>query len=235
VLCLDIVSLFPSICRGALSESIIGRAQRQGLVQIRHIDLRSFSFDRHQSVDDSPFGGGAGMVLRPEPLFACLESLRRSDSHVVLLTPQGGRFTQSKAMALSRRRHLIFVCGHYEGIDERARLSLIDEEISLGDYVLTNGALAAAVVADALIRLVPGVLGKDESSQDESFSSGSLLEYPHFTRPAVFRDMAVPKVLLSGDHGKIQQWRQEQRLLRTALRRPELLQNENQKNDATEK
>lgn len=223
---LDIVSLFPDICRGALAESIIGRAQRAGLVEIRHIDLRDYANDRHRTVDDSPFGGGAGMVLRPEPLFACIESLLQDDSHVVLMTPQGSVFNQGKARELAQKTHLIIVCGHYEGIDERVRQTLIDEEISLGDFVLTNGAIAATVVADAVLRLLPGVLGKDESSQDESFGADGLLEYPQYTRPAVFREMAVPEVLLNGNHAEIARWRQQQRLLRTARRRPELLEGE---------
>lgn len=221
---LDIVSLFPDISRGALAESIIGRAQQAGLVTIRHIDLRDFTHDRHRTVDDSPFGGGVGMVLRPEPLFACIESLLQADSHVVLMTPQGSVFNQGKARELALKPHLIIVCGHYEGIDERARLTLIDEEISLGDYVLTNGAIAATVVTDAVVRLLPGVLGKDESSEDESFGPAGLLEYPQYTRPAVFREMAVPEVLLGGNHAAIAGWRQQQRLLRTARRRPELLE-----------
>lgn len=221
---LDIVSLFPDICRGALAESIIGRAQRDGLVEIRHTDLRDYTHDRHRTVDDSPFGGGVGMVLRPEPLFACIESLLLADSHVVLMTPQGSVFNQGKARELARKSHLIIVCGHYEGIDERVRQTLIDEEISLGDFVLTNGAIAATVVTDAVVRLLPGVLGKDESSQDESFGSEGLLEYPQYTRPAVFRDMAVPEVLLNGNHAEIARWRRQQRLLRTARRRPELLE-----------
>lgn len=221
---LDIVSLFPDICRGALAESIIGRAQRDGLVEIRHTDLRDYTHDRHRTVDDSPFGGGVGMVLRPEPLFACIESLLLADSHVVLMTPQGSVFNQGKARELARKSHLIIVCGHYEGIDERVRQTLIDEEISLGDFVLTNGAIAATVVTDAVVRLLPGVLGKDESSQDESFGSEGWLEYPQYTRPAVFRDMAVPEVLLNGNHAEIARWRRQQRLLRTARRRPELLE-----------
>ena len=220
---LDIVSLFPDISRGALAESIIGRAQQAGLVTIRHIDLRDYTHDRHRTVDDSPFGGGVGMVLRPEPLFACIESLLLADSHVVLMTPQGSVFNQGKARELARKSHLIIVCGHYEGIDERARQALIDEELSLGDYVLTNGAIAAVVVSDAVIRLLPGALGSDESSDDESFGREPLLEYPQYTRPVVFRNMKVPDVLLSGNHEEIRKWRQEQRVIRTAGRRPDLL------------
>ncbi len=220
---LDIVSLFPGICAGALGESIIGRAWRKGLVEINLVDLRDFTHDLRRTVDDSPYGGGAGMILRPEPLFECLSSLVSPESRVVLLCPQGVPFTQGIARRYASLRHLILVCGHYEGLDERARQCLMQEEISLGDFVLTNGALAASVVADAVIRLLPGVLGSEESAREESFSQDSLLEYPQFTRPADFRGMRVPAVLLSGDHQRIAQWRVEQRLLRTLARRPDLL------------
>lgn len=221
---LDIVTLFPGICEGPLRESIVGRARERGLVTVRTTNPRDFTEDRHRTVDDTPYGGGAGMVLKPEPLFAAVESRRRSESHVVLLTPQGRPFTQATARRLAGMAHLVLVCGHYEGIDERACQVLMDEELSLGDYVLTNGTIAAVVVADAVIRLLPGVLGADESSQDESFGHDGWLEYPHYTRPVEFRGMRVPEVLLSGDHGNIEQWRREQSLLRTAARRPELLQ-----------
>ncbi|NLF93147.1 MAG: tRNA (guanosine(37)-N1)-methyltransferase TrmD [Oligosphaeraceae bacterium] len=221
---LDIVSLFPSICAGALGESIIGRAWHKGLVEINLVDLRDFTHDARRTVDDSPYGGGAGMVLRPEPLFECLSSLTGPESRVVLLCPQGQPFTQGIARRYACLAHLILVCGHYEGVDERARQCLMHEELSLGDYVLTNGALAASVVADAVIRLLPGVLGSADSSQEESFSQGDLLEYPQYTRPVDFRGMGVPAVLLSGDHQRIAQWRAEQRWLRTLSRRPDLLQ-----------
>lgn len=220
---LEIVSLFPAICAGPLSESIMGRAQREGLVDLKLVNLRDYAHDRRQSVDDSPYGGGAGMVLRVEPLFECIESLLDDDAHVVLMTPQGRPFNQATARRLATKKHLILVCGHYEGIDERARQALIDEELSLGDYVLTNGAIAAVVVSDAVIRLLPGALGSDESSDDESFGREPLLEYPQYTRPVVFRNMKVPDVLLSGNHEEIRKWRQEQRVIRTAGRRPDLL------------
>lgn len=221
---LDIVTLFPSICAGPLRESIIGRACERGLVDIQTISPREFAVDRHGTVDDTPYGGGAGMVLKPEPLFAAVEQVATPCAHVVLLTPQGRPFCQETARRLSTQPHLVLVCGHYEGVDERVRQVLIDEEVSLGDYVLTNGTIAAVVVADAVIRLLPGVLGTDESSVDESFGRDGWLEYPHYTRPAEFRGMRVPDVLLSGDHGSIEQWRREQSLVRTAARRPELLQ-----------
>jgi tRNA (guanine37-N1)-methyltransferase len=219
---LDIVSLFPEICRAVLGESIIGRAWKRGLVQLNFVDLRDYAHDERRTVDDTPYGGGAGMLLRPEPLFECLEALATPEAHIVLMCPQGQRFQQGIARRLAQHEHLILVCGHYEGIDERVRQCLIDEELSLGDFVLTNGALAAAVVSDAVIRLLPGVLGHDESSAEESFSDGALLEYPQFTKPEDFRGMKVPEVLLSGDHGKIAEWRREQRLSRTAWRRPDL-------------
>jgi len=220
---LEIVSLFPNICQAILQESIIGRAQRTGLVELRCVDLRDFSHDERGTVDDTPYGGGVGMVLKPEPLFECLESLNYQDAHVLLMCPQGHTFRQTDARRLAREyKHLIIVCGHYEGIDERVRQCLIDEEISLGDFVLTNGAIAAAVVSDAVLRLIPGVLGSDESSEEESFGGAQLLEYPQYTRPPVFREMRVPEILMSGDHEKIRQWRLEQRLTRTAWRRPDL-------------
>lgn len=220
---LDIVSLFPEISKSVLEQSIIGRAQRRGIVSIRHIDLREYAEDTRRTVDDSPFGGGAGMLLKPEVVFKCLEDLVTADARVVLMCPQGRRFCQSIAREYSQYEHLIMFCGHYEGLDERARQVLFDDELSLGDFVLTNGVIAASVMADAIIRLMPGVLGKDESSEDESFGREPLLEYPHYTRPAEFRGMAVPDGLLSGDHGNVEDWRMEQRIIRTAARRPDLL------------
>ncbi len=221
---IDIVSLFPEICSGALGESIIGRAIRNGLVDIRYVNLRDFTHDRRKTVDDTPYGGGAGMVLAVEPLFECVESLTTERSRVILMCPQGRRFRQADARRLSAEEHLIFVCGHYEGIDERARQSLFDEELSLGDFVLTNGALAAVVMTDAIVRLLPGVLGSDESSGEESFGDLPLLEYPQYTRPVEYRGMKVPDVLLSGNHEEISNWRLEQRVIRTAGRRPDLLE-----------
>ncbi len=220
---LDIVSLFPAICAGALGESIIGRAWKNGLVSINLVDLRDFTHDSRRSVDDTPYGGGAGMVLRPEPLFECISSLLTDDSRVVLMTPQGQPFKQKTAARLAKSKHLILVCGHYEGVDERARQCLMHEEISLGDYVLTNGAIAAVVVADAIIRLIPGVLGSPESPLEESFGKAPLLEYPQYTRPVDYQGLKVPEVLLSGNHQEIAAWREEQRLIRTVARRPDLL------------
>ncbi len=219
---LEIVTLFPEICQAVLAESIIGRAQRRGLVEVRCHNLRDYAHDERGTVDDTPYGGGAGMVLKPEPLFECLESLDHASARVILMCPQGRRFCQADAARLAAEDHLILVCGHYEGVDERVRQCLFDEELSLGDFVLTNGAIAAAVVADAVLRLRPGVLGSEESAGEESFS-GSLLEYPQYTRPEEFRGMRVPPVLLSGNHAEIAAWRQEQRLARTAARRPDLL------------
>ena len=220
---IDIVSLFPSICQGALQESVIGRAWKEGIVKLNFVDLRDYTHDARKTVDDTPYGGGVGMVLRPEPLFECLADLRTAKSHVVLMSPQGKPFNQAKAREFTTFKHLILVCGHYEGIDERARQCLMDEEVSIGDYVLTNGAIAACVVTDAVVRLLPGALGKDASSDEESFGNEPLLEYPHFTRPVNYKGMRVPEVLLSGNHQEIAAWRLEQRILRTVSRRPDLL------------
>jgi len=219
----DIVSLFPGISQSVLAESIIGRAQKRFIVNIRHINLREYAADTRLTVDDCPFGGGAGMLLKPDVIFKCLEDLKDTGSYAALMCPQGRPFNQEIAYKLSKTEHIILFCGHYEGIDERARQVLFDDELSLGDFVLTNGVIAAAVMADAVIRLLPGVLGKDESSVDESFGREPLLEYPHFTRPDSFSAMAVPDTLLSGDHGDVERWRKEQRLIRTAARRPDIL------------
>jgi tRNA (guanine37-N1)-methyltransferase len=201
-------------------------------VQFRTIQLRDFTSDRHRTTDQRPFGGGPGMVMAPEPIFQAVESVRTPDARVILMTPQGRPFRQAIAAELARASHLIFVCGHYEGVDERVREHLVDDEISIGDYVLTNGVLAAAVVTDAVVRLVPGVLGAPESARDESFSQG-LLEYPQYTRPAVFRGHAVPEVLLSGDHGRIASWRREQSLKRSVERRPDLLRQDQEQDDGS--
>jgi tRNA (guanine37-N1)-methyltransferase len=221
---LDIITLFPRMCEAPLSESIIGRAQAEGRAEIRVIDLRDFAHDRHRTVDDKPYGGGAGMVLMAGPLFEAVESVAEHASRVVLLTPQGRRFNQGIARGYATEcEHIVLVCGHYEGVDERARQVLFDDEISIGDFVLTNGAIAAVLVADAVVRLLPGVLGCDASSEEESFGDRHLLEYPQYTRPRTFRGMRVPDVLMSGDHGMIERWRSEQRIVRTAGRRPDLL------------
>lgn len=228
VLRIDIVTIFPGMCRGPLSESIIGRAQDNGQVGIAVHDLRDWTTDRHRQVDDQPYGGGPGMVMKPEPFFAAVRDLREDSpgARVLLMTPQGRPFAQATAQRLAQEPHLILLCGHYEGIDQRVIDGLVDEEISIGDYVLTNGALAANVVVDALVRLLPGVLGDDQSAEVESFSDARRLEAPHYTRPAEFEGMAVPEVLLSGHHGRIEDWRRERALERTRLNRPDLLEEE---------
>lgn len=219
---IDVLTLFPGMFVGPLDESIVGRARNAGLVHLAVRNLRDFGLGRHKTVDDRPFGGGPGMLMKPEPIFAAVESLRTADSRVILMGPGGRVFDQAAAGRLSKQPHLILICGSYEGVDERVRESLVDEELSIGDYVLTNGALPAMVVIDAVVRLLPGALGHAEGSADESFSHG-LLEYPQYTRPAVYRGMAVPEVLLSGDHAEIEKWRREQSRVRTAERRPDLL------------
>ena len=220
---IEILTLFPAMLAGPLGESIPGRIQEQGLAQIRIHDLREWGIGRHRSVDDAPYGGGAGMILRPEPVAAALDALRRPDSTVILLDPVGEVFRQARAGDLATRSHLIFVCPRYEGVDERIR-SLVDLELSIGDYVLTGGELPALVVIDAVIRLLPGAI-EDASVVEESFSDG-LLEYPQYTRPAVFRGMDVPPVLTSGDHGAVARWRHEQAVERTRRRRPDLTVND---------
>jgi len=204
-----------------MSESIIGRAIKNGLVEINTVDLRKYANDERKTVDDKPYGGGPGMLLKTEVVFAAVEDLKTEKSLVILTSPQGQSFKQETANELKTYEHLIFVCGHYEGVDERVRTELIDREISIGDYVLTSGNLAAMVITDAIVRLLPGVLGCDASSEDESFSK-DLLEYPQYTRPEDFRGMKVPEILLSGNHGKIAKWRQEQAEKRTRDRRPDL-------------
>ncbi len=220
---IDIVTLFPEMCRAPLSESMMKRAQENAIVDLRIHNLRDWTQDRHRTVDDAPFGGGQGMVMKPEPIFAAVESLRSDHSKVILMTPQGKRFTQQIATELAQDRHLIVICGHYEGIDHRVVEHLVDLELSIGDYVLTNGAIAAVVVIDAVVRLLPGVLGDAQSAQDDSFSAG-LLEGPQYTRPAEFRDWKVPDVLLSGNHAEIAAWRKEQGVKRTRENRPDLLE-----------
>jgi tRNA (guanine37-N1)-methyltransferase len=222
VLSIDVVTIFPGMLRGFAGESMLKRAVDKGLVDIRAVDLRDFTDDVHRTTDDRPYGGGPGMVMICEPLFRAVEQVRRPASRVVLMSPQGRPFDQGMARELSREEHLVFVCGHYEGVDERVREHLVTDEISIGDYVLTNGALAAAVVVDAVVRLVPGVLGGKGATEEESFSAG-YLEYPHYTRPAEYRGWRVPDVLLSGNHGEVARWRQEQALQRTRRRRPDLV------------
>ena len=220
----DVITLFPEMISGFLRSSMMKRAEEGGLVSFRIVNLRDFARDRHHTTDDRPFGGGPGMILKPEPLFEAVESLRTPEARVIFPTPQGKPFRQADARRLAAASaHLIFLCGHYEGVDERVREALVDEEYSIGDYVLTNGALAAAVIIDAVVRLLPGALGAGPAAvEEESFASG-LLEYPQYTRPAEYRGMKVPDVLLSGDHARIAAWRREQALRRTRERRPDLL------------
>jgi tRNA (guanine37-N1)-methyltransferase len=218
----DIITLFPEICRVPLSESIIGRAQTGGALELQVHKLRDWTSDRHHVVDDAPFGGGQGMVMKPEPIFAAVESLRRNESRVILMTPQGRTFNQEMARTLARQNHLIVICGHYEGVDERVIEHLVDDEISIGDYVLTNGAIAAVVLVDAIVRLIPGVLGHEGSANDDSFANG-LLEGPQYTRPADFRGWKVPEILLSGNHAAIAAWRRSESERRTRENRPDLL------------
>jgi tRNA (guanine37-N1)-methyltransferase len=219
---IDVLTLFPEMFAGPLDVSIIQRARKSGLLDLRIHNLRDWTHDRHKTVDDRPFGGGAGMVLKPEPLFEAIESLAGSGSHVVLMTPVGRVFNQAVAREFAVRSHLLLICASYEGVDERVIETLVDEEISIGDYVLTNGGLPTMVVVDAVTRLLPGALGDDASAQEESFSK-DLLEYPHYTRPGEFRGMAVPEVLLSGNHAQIAAWRAVQARRRTEQRRPDLL------------
>ena len=219
---IDVLTLFPAMFAGPLDESIIKRAREAGLLDLKIHQLRDYAHDRHRTVDDRPFGGGPGMLLKPEPIFEAVESLASAQARVVLLSPSGRTFDQAIAHELAKAEHLVLVSGHYEGFDERVRENLADDELSIGDYVLTNGALPVMVVIDAVTRLLPGVLGDESSAVEESFSHG-LLEYPQFTRPAEFRGMKVPEVLLSGNHAAIAKWRAEQARLRTSERRPDLL------------
>jgi len=219
---IDVLTLFPAMFAGPLDESIIKRARQAELLELQLWNLRDWAHDRHKTVDDRPFGGGPGMLLKPEPIFEAVEQLATEKTHVVLMSPSGRTFNQAIAREMTQHEHLLLVTGHYEGFDERIREHLADDELSIGDYVLTNGALPAMVVIDTVARLIPGVLGHDESAAEESFSIG-LLEYPHYTRPAEFRGMKVPDVLLSGNHAEIAKWRGEQAHLRTRERRPDLL------------
>jgi len=234
---IHILTLFPGMFDSFLAHSILKRALEKGLVEVRTVDLRAYTRDRHKTCDDRPFGGGPGMVLKPEPIFEAFEDLfppkadppraggRKKSSkktRVIHLTPQGKRFDHAMAKELAKEKHLVFLCGHYEGVDERVVDKWVTDELSIGDYVLTQGELPAMVVIDAVTRLVPGVLGSEESKAFESFT-GNLLEYPHYTRPAVYRGLKVPEVLLSGNHQKIAEWRQEEALKRTKARRPDLL------------
>jgi tRNA (guanine37-N1)-methyltransferase len=218
---IDVLTLFPGMFAGPLDESIVGRARAMGRLTLKIHNLRDYTHDRHRTVDDRPFGGGPGMLLKPEPVFEAVEGLAGERTRTVLLTPTGRRLTQEIVRELAVEEHILLVCGSYEGFDERIRQVLADDEISIGDYVLTNGALPAMVLIDAVARLLPGVLGDESSSVDESFSRG-LLEYPQYTRPAEYRGLKVPEVLLSGNHAEIARWRAEQARQRTLERRPDL-------------
>ena len=226
---IDILTLFPEICRAPLNESIMKRAQENKIVDLRIHNLRDWTTDKHHVVDDAPFGGGQGMVMKPEPIFAGVEGLKQEASNaeiqkptVILMSPAGKRLDQKMASELSKESHLIIICGHYEGVDHRVIEHLVDLEVSIGDYVLTNGAIAAVVLVDAVVRLLPGALGHEHSALDDSFSA-ELLEGPQYTRPADFRGWKVPEVLLSGNHAEIAKWRKEQALNRTKENRPDLL------------
>jgi len=226
---IDIVTLFPEICRAPLSQSIMKRAQENGIVDLGIHNLRDWTTDKHHIVDDAPFGGGQGMVMKPDPIFAAVEDLlnqtpntKHQTSKVILMSPAGRRLDQQMATELSQESHLIVICGHYEGVDYRVIEHLVDLEISIGDYVLTNGAIAAVILVDATVRLLPGVLGHELSAGDDSFSSG-LLEAPQYTRPAEFRGWKVPDILLSGNHAEVAAWRKDQALRRTRENRPDLL------------
>lgn len=217
---IDIITGFPNLLRSPLSESMVRQAKQKNLVKIRIHNLRKYTHDRHKTIDDTPYGGGAGMVLKPEPFFECIEALKRKRTYddIIYLTADGELFTQKIANELSLKKNLLFLCGHYKGIDNRVRESLVTRELSIGDYVLTGGEIAAAVVIDAVVRLLPGVLGDGESLLDDSFQD-KLLGYPTYTKPAEYRGLKVPDVLLSGNHKAIAEWRQKQRILRTKLRR----------------
>ncbi len=219
---IQILTPLPKICESFLNESMLGRARAAGLVNLEVVDLRRWTSDKHRTVDDAPYGGGPGMVMKIEPIDKALQELRKSKSKVIFMSPQGKQFDQAMARSLVREEHLIFLCGHYEGVDQRVIDHLIDEEISLGDYVLTNGALAAAVVTDAVVRLIPGVLGDEQSAVNDSFSE-HLLDYPHYTRPENYQGWPVPSILLSGNHQAIADWRHQQAIEVTRKKRPDLL------------
>lgn len=224
----DILTLFPEMFEGVFQSSILKKAIDQNFLQYHYINFRDYTDNKHNKVDDYPYGGGAGMVLKPQPIFDAIASIEKEETvkpRIILMCPQGEPYTQRKAEELAKEDHLIFICGHYEGYDERIRTGLATDEISIGDYVLTGGELGAMVVIDSVVRLIPGVLGNDTSAVEDSFSTG-LLEHPHYTRPAEFRGMKVPDVLLSGNHAYIDTWRRKQALKRTFLRRPDLLENQ---------
>lgn len=222
---IDILTLFPALCEGAFGASMMGRAQEMGAATIRVHNLRDWAVGKHRVTDDTPYGGGQGMVMKPEPIFDAVDALRQADTRVILLSPQGTIFHQTKAAELAQRPHLIFICGHYEGVDHRVSDFLVAEEISIGDYILTNGAIAAAIVVDAVVRLLPGVLGHERSAAEDTFSLAhdGMLEGPQYTRPPEYRGHAVPAVLLSGNHAAIAGWRKREGVKRTERDRPDLL------------
>ncbi|WEK56217.1 MAG: tRNA (guanosine(37)-N1)-methyltransferase TrmD [Candidatus Cohnella colombiensis] len=231
---IDVLTLFPEMFTGVFGTSILGKARDKGIVSLSTVNFRDYANNKHNTVDDMPYGGGGGMVLKPEPIFNAVEYLLQSKAdetinsgihkpRIILMCPQGATFTQQRAQELSHESHLIFICGHYEGYDERIREHLVTDELSIGDYVLTGGEIPAMAVIDSVVRLIPGVLGNENSAVTDSFSDG-LLEYPHYTRPAEFRGMSVPDVLTSGHHVNIEKWRRQQSLERTYSRRPELLE-----------
>ena len=227
---IDVLTLFPRMLDGFLAESILGKGIAAGHLAVNVHDLRAWTTDKHRTADDRPFGGGAGMVMKPEPAFAAIEQLQTPGCRRIYLTPDGVPLSPALAEELSRQQHLVLLSGHYEGIDQRIRDRLIDQEISIGDYVLTNGTLAAAVLVDALARFIPGVLGEEKSLTNESFT-GKLLDFPQYTRPAEFRGMSVPEVLLSGHHGEIEKWRLARRIEKTRQVRPDLLEKQQHESD----
>lgn len=218
---IEILSLFPEYFLGPFDESILKRARQKGLLNIHHTQIRDFAFDKHRKVDDRPYGGGPGMVLKPEPVSRAIKHVRRENSHVIHLSPQGKILTPAKCRELAEKNHLVLLCGHYEGIDERVLAKEVDEEISIGDYVLTNGALAAIVLVDAVSRFIPGVLGHEEAANEESFEEG-IFDCPHYTRPEIFEGECVPEILLNGNHAQIAAWRKERALAKTRTVRPDL-------------
>jgi len=220
---IDVITIFPGMLDGFLGESMLKRAVEKGAVEFNVVNLRDFTTDTHQTTDDRPYGGGPGMVMKPEPMFDAINSLKSETSRVILMTPRGNQFKQSRALDLAKETHIIFVCGHYEGVDERVIESLVDESISIGDYILTNGVLPAAVIIDSVVRLLPGVLGGEGATEAESFMDDGLLEYPQYTRPADYNGLTVPDILLSGNHAEIARWRKEQAYKVTKNIRPDLL------------
>lgn len=229
---IDILSLFPEYFQGPFDVSIIHRARESNLLQIRHKNIRDFAYDKHKTVDDRPYGGGPGMVMKPQPVIDAIRSVKTEKSHVIMLSPQGSVLNAAKCIELAQKKHLIFVCGHYEGIDERVNELEIDEEISIGDYVLTNGCLAAIVVIDAMARFIPGVIGNEEAAWQDSFTK-DCFDAPHYTRPPEFEGLKVPEVLLQGNHAEIKKWRENQAVKKTMLVRPDLMNEKGQKDESS--